>query len=150
MNHDNFRIAWSVAWGVVAVLLCALWVRSYSSIDILDRVNNTPVKTSLAANSGIISIVRRDLRNTEPNILGLDPTPHDWWYESAEPGPPADFICILEPTYVRIVLPIWLPVLLLSALTALPWLRLRFSLRTLLIATTLIAAALGAVVYSVK
>ena len=29
MKHRKLRIAWSVAWGVVAVLLCVLWVRSY-------------------------------------------------------------------------------------------------------------------------
>ena len=32
------RIAWSVAWGVVAVLLIALWVRSYSFSDRLHFV----------------------------------------------------------------------------------------------------------------
>ena len=30
MKHRKLRIAWSVAWGIVAVLLIALWVRSYS------------------------------------------------------------------------------------------------------------------------
>ena len=29
MKYRKLRIAWSVAWGVVAVLLCVLWVRSY-------------------------------------------------------------------------------------------------------------------------
>ena len=28
-HSRKLRIAWSVAWGVVAVLLCVLWVRSY-------------------------------------------------------------------------------------------------------------------------
>src|SRR6185436_7674145 len=35
MKHHKLRIAWSVAWGVVAVLLCVLWVRSYSWADTL-------------------------------------------------------------------------------------------------------------------
>ena len=30
MKYRKLRIAWSVAWGIVAVLLCVLWVRSYS------------------------------------------------------------------------------------------------------------------------
>src|SRR4051794_17100143 len=29
MKYRKLRIAWSVAWGVAAVLLCVLWVRSY-------------------------------------------------------------------------------------------------------------------------
>ena len=29
VRFRKLRIVWSVAWGVVAVLLCVLWVRSY-------------------------------------------------------------------------------------------------------------------------
>jgi hypothetical protein len=29
MNYRKLRIAWSVGWGVLTVLLIALWVRSY-------------------------------------------------------------------------------------------------------------------------
>ena len=32
MKFRKLRIAWSVAWGVVAVLLCVLWVRSYLGV----------------------------------------------------------------------------------------------------------------------
>src|SRR5690349_16513123 len=34
MKYRKLRLAWSVAWGVVAVLLCILWVRSYWSLDL--------------------------------------------------------------------------------------------------------------------
>jgi hypothetical protein len=37
MKHRKLRIAWSVAWGVIAVLLVALWVRSYWRCDVLCR-----------------------------------------------------------------------------------------------------------------
>jgi hypothetical protein len=50
-------------------------------------------------------------------------------------------------------LPYWPVVLLASTLAVLgvlPWLRWRFSLRTLLIATTLVALVLGAIVYAVR
>lgn len=33
MKYRKVRIAWSVAWALVAVLLCALWVRSYAWHD---------------------------------------------------------------------------------------------------------------------
>jgi hypothetical protein len=35
MKPRNFRIAWSVGWGVVAMLLVVLWVRSYWRSDYL-------------------------------------------------------------------------------------------------------------------
>jgi hypothetical protein len=44
------------------------------------------------------------------------------------------------------VVPIWILVLSTVALALLPWIRWRFSLRTLLIATTLVALGLGLVV----
>ena len=43
MEHRKLRIAWSVAWSVAAMLLCALWVRSYWTVasiqvpNVLDR-----------------------------------------------------------------------------------------------------------------
>src|SRR6186713_3174521 len=35
MKYRKLRVAWSVVWGVVAVLFCALWVRSYWWVDSL-------------------------------------------------------------------------------------------------------------------
>jgi hypothetical protein len=45
-----------------------------------------------------------------------------------------------------LVLPHWFPVLLTALLATVPWLRWRFSLRTLLIAITLVAVGLGVIV----
>ena len=44
------------------------------------------------------------------------------------------------------VVPHWFGVLLFAALAVVPWIR-RFSLRTLLIATTLVAVALGLIIW---
>ena len=33
LKYRKLRIAWSVAWGMLAVLLIALWVRSYWHVD---------------------------------------------------------------------------------------------------------------------
>ena len=33
MKHRKLRIAWSVAWGIVAALVIALWVRSHYSVN---------------------------------------------------------------------------------------------------------------------
>jgi hypothetical protein len=51
------------------------------------------------------------------------------------------------------VIPHWFPVLLTAMLFTVPWIRQlswRFSLRTLLIATTLVAVVLGLICYAVR
>jgi hypothetical protein len=43
--------------------------------------------------------------------------------------------------------PHWIVVIVSGAVAIMPWLRWRFSLRTLLIATTVVAVVLGLIVY---
>jgi hypothetical protein len=47
-----------------------------------------------------------------------------------------------------LVVPHWVIVIVTASMMAAPWLRWRFSLRTLLIATTLVAVVLGAAVWA--
>jgi hypothetical protein len=47
----------------------------------------------------------------------------------------------------RVIVPHWFALVAAGSLSAAPWFRLRFSLRTLLIATTLIAVVLGLFVW---
>jgi hypothetical protein len=63
---------------------------------------------------------------------------------------PGAFHWIRPPFGIGILLPCWSSVLLTATLATFPWLRWRFSLRTLLIATTLVAVLLGATVYAVR
>jgi hypothetical protein len=61
----------------------------------------------------------------------------------------AGFGYVWFPKSKRIVFPFWLPVFLLTSAAVAPWIRhlsWRFSLRTLLIATTLVAVMLGLIV----
>jgi hypothetical protein len=60
------------------------------------------------------------------------------------------FGVIRTPNGKGLILPHWLPVLVATAFGALPWLTWRFSLRTLLIATTLVAVALGLVAVAIR
>ena len=57
------------------------------------------------------------------------------------------------PPYPGITIPAWMPTMLIAAVATAPWidrLRWRFSLRTLLIATTIIAVVLGIAAYATK
>ena len=53
MKHRKLRIAWSVAWGIVAVLLVALWVRSYWRLDTLSPSRTTNIDNRLQSASEI-------------------------------------------------------------------------------------------------
>ena len=55
MRYRKLRIAWSVGWGVVAVLLCVLWVRSYRWIDEVG-VTGSSTELSVGTFSGFISV----------------------------------------------------------------------------------------------
>ncbi len=53
-------------------------------------------------------------------------------------------------TSIAVRVPCWFAVLMSATLTAVPWIRWRFSLRTLLVATTLVAVVLGLAVWAVR
>jgi hypothetical protein len=57
------------------------------------------------------------------------------------------------PPYPSLTIPDWLPVILCAAMAFVPWirqLRWRFTLRTLLIGTTLVAVVLGTIVWAAR
>ena len=157
MRFRKLRIAWSVAWGVVAVLLIALWVRSYWQVEwvighvpgkCFPWVENKPGTCEI----GSMPATRQYLwiRHSQPV--------NQWWSSVIErtgkpPYPSRAFgtfgFEVLNQSS-RLRLPHWFLILLFVAHAAFPWIRWRFSLRTLLIATTLVAVVLGLIVYAVK
>ncbi len=52
MRFRKLRIAWSVAWGILAVLLCVLWVRSYKIADIVSGHITTFKTFSITSDKG--------------------------------------------------------------------------------------------------
>ena len=148
MKFRKLRIAWSVVWGVAAVLLIALWVRSYW----WTRVGSLPLteKSSVSYGSfpGVIGIGARSGDDGTPLIMEAD----DWWSVQQLCGSPAYSSRILGYFGYAggvVALPYWFGVLLTVAPAVAPWIRWRFSLRTLLIATTLVAVGLGLIVWLV-
>ena len=134
MRYRKLRIAWSVCWGVVAVLLCVLWVRSYSWIDMTD-VNVCSMGGKLFVGESFVLTGRSTLNPTTfspPSRYGvssLSPTMYD-------------LIAVGDGW----VLPHWFPLLLCITFATAPWLPRRFSLRTLLIVTTIVAVMLGVII----
>ena len=160
MKYRKLRIAWSVGWGLIAVLLCVLWVRSYDwydsmSGDVLARTEGeSEVATSVIINSwgGVV------LLHTSVNSLVVRPLYKYWRLDSTYH---AGFLWedtwsfARRPSWrhVRVTMPHWFLVLIATSFGALPWLPWwsnRFSLRTLLLATTLVAVVLGSVAWAVR
>jgi|tagenome__1003787_1003787.scaffolds.fasta_scaffold20711833_1 hypothetical protein len=143
MRFRKLRIAWSVFWGLACVLLIVLWVRSYWWGDVF----TFPQSSQGALGIGSIN-ARIMFGATNDDTFPL-------WEWLVEPNrQPAEFLPWFEVS-IRSVssemyVPDWLLVILTISVAVLPWIRQlswRFSLRTLLIATTLLAVVLGLVVY---
>jgi hypothetical protein len=152
MKHRKLRIAWSMAWGVVAVLMCVLWVRSYSIADeffyedryseivTVSRLGDLYVRAFVGDNYFLVQTTG------DPRVH-----PRRDYYVSQQPASLSELeswggLPFSEDEWR--VIPFGLPILGVFALIAAPWFSVRrFSLRTLLIATTLIATVLGIIVW---
>jgi hypothetical protein len=129
MRFRKLRIAWSVGWGLLAVLLIALWVRSIYFVDGI-KYHSSGMLTAVATMKGAIGLSRK------PSPI-LDT---DWSYLTA-PAPKQ------LPKGGVLFIPLWLVTTTVGGLSIVPWVPYRFSLRTLLIGTTLVAVVLGLVVW---
>ena len=155
MKYRKLRIAWSVAWGVVCLLLIALWVRSYGWYDTIYYVQSPIDFLELGSVDGAIFVADDDVLAEFGNV-GPHPTQTSWYIIRAG-GERTDGIPLLKLLFRDFVIsssiyltPYWFLALSAAALTAAPWLRWRFSLRTLLILMTLVAVGLGVAVYALK
>jgi hypothetical protein len=143
LRFRKLRIAWSVGCGIACLLLIALWVRSYQYCD-------------------RSSIVSRVFGFSTEGVLIFEWTgnlPLQQFFNSLMKDPSRSFVpqkgflgfsTEWHPDIRYVQAPHWFPVSLATTLAALPWIHWRFSLRTLLIATTLMAVILGLIVYAVK
>ena len=157
MNSRKLRIAWSVFWGVAAVLIIVLWVRSYGKWDTLSyytdpyNQNTTPLQADLESWRGVCSLY------AEPSGEFEELPFFQRWTHSVKtppvwlPQPHWKFQIGTEHYRHEYRAPHWFFVVLASACAPIPWIIWqpgRFSLRTLLIATTLVAFVLGLIAWT--
>jgi hypothetical protein len=147
MKYRKLRIAWSVAWGVVAVLSILLWIRSNWYQDGWNYQSGTE-RCYIRSEVGFLKWAR-----STPYYM----QDHPWRWQTMKAS-----LSNSEPTFVptyrvwgkyyQWVVPYLFTTPFAFILGGLPWagyLRLpsRFSLRTLLIATTLVAVGLGLITW---
>jgi hypothetical protein len=156
MRHRKLRITVSATCLIACVLLIALWVRSYSVRDrsICVISNQSILLQSVHGELGLFS----NRWDSAPYAwhFGSDPNaPHVSLWKSEglnDPGAKTRswvFIGTGLAAKVLAAIPHWCAVVLTATLAAGPWLpwSRSFSLRTLLIATTLVALTLGGIMY---
>jgi hypothetical protein len=149
----NLRIAVTALSLTACVLLIALWVRSYWVQDIV-TVRPTATRTLT-----LHSIMGRIELSTEPRVMRRFAIVTHWEYDEVPPS--TDYTFGFRREYVvnddgalgwlrghryTVAFPHWLFITTMATLVAIPWLPWRFSLRTLLIATTLFAVGLAIIV----
>jgi hypothetical protein len=154
INFRKLRITWTVFCGIAAVLVIVLWVRSYWWSDAI-KFPRTPLLL-LTTFDGRICMTSYEVMIPQSQS-GWAP---GWGYLSGpidelEPEMARSSVWYYFPAFNGTVFtfPYWLPVLLAIVFAGVPWLRRpqwHFSLRTLLIATTLVAVVLGLIVWSVR
>lgn len=151
------RIGWTVFWLATCILLIGLWARSYWWADTLGQSVTRPgfpIATSMQGNvclGGTITInspslqfnARRFCRNTMfLTSISIDEYrfTNDKWENTVT----------LDGIVMAIPFAALLPTVLLAAVSPwFPWSK-RFSLRTLLVFTTMVAVVLGLIVWAVR
>lgn len=137
------RIAVSVFFGVLTVALCVLWVWSKWRLYELN-FGLCGYTAGIAAADGVFGIGYYP--GDSPLVLHKAHLSDQVKERMAEVAP-LGFALSLSPKKVGVNLPIWLLVLLSGSIVVVVYVR-QFSLRTLLIATTLVAIVLGLAVWA--
>jgi hypothetical protein len=137
------RIAVTALSLTACVLLFALWVRSYSSIEVI-RGKAAGYPYLMESSGGGARV-----------ILYKVGTPSNTWSVESRAnvnmeGPPIGFDWMFTAKRFMLGSPYWFLMLSGIGIAVVPWLPLprRFSLRTLLIATTLFAVVLGVIAFN--
>lgn len=140
----QLRLATSALSVAACVLIAGLWARSYRRLDevriplpraywlSIESVRGRLVWHTFAAPH----LQRANLESTTAES--------DWARLDAE-LPPWRWIAAV-PYGEAFVMPFWFPTIVTGSLAAAPWLKWRFRLGTMLIATTLLATILGLLV----
>ena len=155
MRFRKLRIVFSAVCGILCVLLVVLWVRNFGArrhwpAPILELGN-----FAIYSTHGSVMAMRAPFVEYDPSGRNVDVsyfipsrlqvTPYKG---PAKPDMIRGGFCVaFWSRYIwAIQAPCWFLVALSATLAVAPWIRWRFSLRTLLITTMLVAVVLGIVV----
>jgi hypothetical protein len=156
MRFRKLRIAFSATCLIACALLIVLWVRSYWWRDMIDARHPHFGSAYIASLQGKLRIsVFREHRQRRDDFgrWGVNSAPADRMAADLERSPmpkrerALGFEIVNYWNPFAFAIPFWFLVPLVGTIAVAPWLRLRFRLRTLLIAMTLVAVVLGLIVW---
>jgi hypothetical protein len=147
MKFRKLRIFWTVFCGIACVLVIALWMRSYWWDDGITCFRICPIGSAYSSQGHIIfnRIESVSSAETEWHVHTTQITsapeeseniPSFWWVDTGH--------------HRELIVPHWFLAAMFGMFAAAPAVlpsKWRFSLRTLLIATTLVAVVLGLIVW---
>jgi hypothetical protein len=146
-THCYLRIVFSAFCGVVCVLLIVLWVRSYR-FDKATMLHGEKVQRLLNSQNRSFTAWSKlgaiHLCISRPPILGTA------WETHYAAGRLLGFGLLVDGKSFALRIPYWFTVAGTCSVAIFPWTRFfswKFSLRTLLIATTLVAVVLGLIMW---
>jgi hypothetical protein len=171
MKYRKLRIAWSVAWGVLAFLLLAFWARSYYRLDWLVSPSFRHKNFEVMSVRGSVHCDRRGTDVLRPWSWSSYTNPRisdkplllpefrlpPYVPITADNSPISTIQIVLKlgplgfgGSVGGVVVPHWFLVAMSTALGVAPWFRWRFSLQMLLMVITLVALGLGWIVYEIR
>ena len=139
------RIAVSMLCLAACVVVVSFWMRSRNLQEAVYGAVFPSRALVVASDRGTLrSYTIRTTRLTRNPLYGTVSLCHYCCHDGAE----CAVLCDDPARRVEIAMPHWAAMLFPATFAAAPWLRWRFSLRTLLVGTTIIAAVLGAIAAS--
>jgi 4-amino-4-deoxy-L-arabinose transferase-like glycosyltransferase len=138
------RIAVSVFFAILGVASIGMWVRSHFCYDNLNDIRGHWA-AQIGSNDGTVHF----MENWFPPGLNTRPLngPDGWRVDTFTMQESSDsFGWIYAKDQILLQCPYWLITPLIAAAACLPWIK-RFSLRTMLVVTALVAVLLGLVVW---
>jgi hypothetical protein len=154
MTFRKLRIAWSVVCGIACVLLIVLWVRSArDTLDLFEWQYDASIH--IASLHGRMEVFINMGKTKSPYTpRGFNYTSRqdkfDWFQHTGFAEYGFEFVRGGVPGAYFLILPHWLLAAFAGFLLAAAWIRWHFTLRTLLIATTLVAIVLGLIVWAAQ
>jgi hypothetical protein len=151
MRFRKLRIAFSATCLIACVLLIVLWVRSYRINDIYTLALTSSTNLRFIAFMGTVNVQWQSSKF--PWRMGVYSVP---WNGRVKPQIPIrQMLFQLRWNSEAIVFSFFYPLVLSGILATLPWFRSlrwpkRFTTRTMLIATTLVAVVLGLIVWAMR
>jgi hypothetical protein len=149
MRFLKLRIAWSLGCGILCLLLMVWWLRSYWECSLLHFSVPPDWGGHVLVVDGVVEVAKyKVVGSVQWDVTNMY---SEGRAEFNDPGYQylGFNLIIISPRWYEIDFPLWFGILLVGCCGFSPWWPwpMTFSLRTLLVATTLVAVVLGLIVW---